>query len=143
LWRCTYLTSDLGNEWLLDPGIGTCCLVSFDWHQWKESIVIMDFFLLTIFNDIFIDSLINTCGWWDLSNLPLAFLNWQFMGDTIWTWQPNLAFLHGKHQTWFTPYAGDSSIFWPYSSHYCYINWNKTLIVALNWRQELRKYLLL
>jgi hypothetical protein len=38
---------------------------------------------LTIFNDIFIDSLINTCGWWDLSNLPLAFLNWQFMGDTI------------------------------------------------------------
>jgi hypothetical protein len=35
------------------------------------------------FVDIFIDSLINTCGWWDLSNLPLAFLNWQFMGDTI------------------------------------------------------------
>jgi hypothetical protein len=67
---------------------------SWHWHllfsvfrltsvEWKESIVIMDFFLLTIFNDIFIDSLINTCGWWDLSNLPLAFLNWQFMGDTI------------------------------------------------------------
>jgi hypothetical protein len=83
LWRCTYLTSDLGNEWLLDPGIGTCCLVSFDWHQWKESIVIMDFFLLTIFNDIFIDSLINTCGRWDLSNVPPAFLIWQWQGHAV------------------------------------------------------------